>query len=360
MLKPRDHLQHLAPYELPKKLSANRVTPPLLLAQNENYAEPSIKARAAACHACANSTRYPDPDTVDLRFSIANLHGIDPDRIVCGRGTMELISLLAMAYLEPGVSAVNSQFGYLYFQTATELVGARLIKAPEPGLVIDPAAITGCIDSTTRMVFIANPGNPTGSFLTKSDLIRIRDSLPESILLVIDEAYAEFVEPHKYEACFELVDEGATVVLRTFSKIYGLAGLRIGWGYFPFEIAALLRIIQQPNSVTTAGQAAAAAAIRDQQHVLSLRERTIQIRHDFVESLRMLGLNPRPSQGNFVLVEFQSSTAAASADAHLRTDAIVVRRMDGYGLLDCLRITLGTPEQMQFVVGSLAQWIDTQ
>ena len=359
MLKPRDYLRYLAPYELPKKFSVEDI-PPLLLAQNENYTEASIKALEAARGACANSTRYPDPDTVHLCNSIADLHGIDPDRIVCARGAMELISLLAMVYLEPGASAVTSQFGYLYFQTATELAGARIIKAPEPRLIVDPAAIGDCVDKATRIVFIANPGNPTGSYLNKSDLIRIRSSLPDSVLLVIDEAYAEFVEPNLYQACFEMADEGATVVLRTFSKIYGLAGLRIGWGYFPFEIATLLRVFQQPNSVTGPGQAAATAATQDQQHVVSLQERTIQIRNSFTESLYTLGLNPLSSQTNFVLVRFQSSAAAASADVHLRSDAIVVRRMDGYGLPDCLRITLGTPEQMQRVTDSLTRWIDPQ
>ena len=295
-----------------------------------------------------------------LRSSIADLHDIDPGRIVCTRGAMELISLLAMIYLEPGASAVTSQFGYLYFRTATELAGARVIKAPEPQLVVEPEAIADCVDKTTRMVFIANPGNPTGSYLNKSDLIRIRNSLPDSVLLVIDEAYAEFVEHHLYRTCLEMTDDGVTVVLRTFSKIYGLAGLRIGWGYFPFEIATLLRVVQQPNSVTGPGQAAATAAIQDQQHVASLQERTIRIRNSFVQSLYTLGLNPLPSQTNFVLVRFQSPAAAANADAHLRSDAIVVRRMDGYDLSDCLRITLGTPEQMQRVIGSLTRWIGTQ
>ena len=332
----------------------------LELTQNENYAAASEHALAAAREACANSVRYPDPDAAVLRTAIADLHGLEPDRIVCARGAMELIALLATAYLEPGFSAVVSQFGYLYFQTAIELAGARVLKAREPALIIDPTNLADRVEKTTRMVLIANPGNPTGSFVPKSALIRLRNALPNSVILVIDEAYAEFVEPEQYQTCFDLVEGGATVVLRTFSKIYGLAGLRIGWGYFPSELSSVLRVIQQPNGVTGPGQAAATAAIRDQLHVNTLRATTTAIRHDFTESLRTLGLAPLPSQGNFVLVKFRSSVAAASADAHLRSDAILVRGMNAYGLSDCLRITLGTQDQLKRVIDSLEQWISTE
>ncbi len=359
MLRPRTHLRHLTPYELPAR-SAKSGVEPLQLAQNENYAAASEHAIFAAREACAESSRYPDPDATGLRSAIADLHGLQSEKIVCARGAMELISLLAAGYLEPGSDVVTSEFGYMYFRSAAELAGARVIEAPEPGFIVDSAAIARSVTDSTRLVFLANPGNPTGSFLPKSALAELRRLLPDSVVLVIDEAYAEFVEPNRYRSCFDMVEEGATVVLRTFSKIYGLAGLRVGWGYFPLEIASLVRVVQQPNGVTGPSQAAATAAIRDQRHVDELRARTITIRNDFARSLRALGFNPLPSEGNFVLVGFDSPSATASADAHLRTDAIVVRGMNGYRLPECLRITLGTEEQMQRVVCSLERWVETQ
>lgn len=355
MLKPRDYLLLLDPYELPAR-SLEEGEDMLHLAQNENSLGASLRALDAAKRACATSAFYPEPDAATLRRAIANLHGLAPDRIVCARGAMELISLLATIYLEPGTSAVISQFGYLYFRNAIELAGARAITAPEPGMVVDPDAISACVEESTRMVFVANPGNPTGSYLPKMDLVRLRKSLPDSVLLVIDEAYAEFVEPDRFQTCFDMVDESTTVVLRTFSKIYGLAGLRVGWGYLPSGTAGLLRVLQQPNAVTGPAQAAAVAALLDQRHVKLQRASISEARKEFSEALRILGLDPLPSQGNFVLVKFESGEDAASADAHLSSAGILVREMSCYLLPHCLRITLSTKEQMRRVAGSLQKW----
>ena len=353
---PRTHLQHLAPYELPSR-SAAQGDERLELDQNENFAGASERALVAARQACDRAARYPDPDATVLRRAIADLHDLEPERIVCARGAMELISLLATAYLEPGATSVTSELGYMYFRTATELAGARAIQAPEPDFIVDPDAVTASVSDSTRLVFVANPGNPTGSYLSKAALVNLRDALPVAAILVIDEAYAEFVEPDKYQACFDITDRGNAVVLRTFSKIYGLAGMRIGWGYFPAAIASLLRVVQQPNGVTAPSQAAATAAVENQLHVEALRGRTIATRDDFIESLRAIGLHPLPSQGNFVLLRFGSPAQASDADRHLRSDGIFVRGMSGYGLFDCLRITLGTEVQMQRVLGSLQHWV---
>ena len=357
MLMPRSHLRDLKPYELPSGIAAEKVEP-LRLDQNENFAAASERALIAAREACGSSPRYPDPDARALREAIAALHGLEPERIVCARGAMELISLLANVYLEPGVSAVVSEYGYLYFRTAIRLAGAEALQAAEPGKRVDPELMAAQVREDTRLVFLANPGNPTGSFLSRSALLRLREVLPESIVLVIDEAYAEFVPLDAYRACFDLVDQGNTVVLRTFSKIYGLAGMRAGWGYFPPEIATHLRIVQQPNGISSPAQAAATAAIGDQRHVDGSRQRTSEIRSAFIESLQGIGLDPLPSCGNFVLVRFDSPAAAEQADAHLRSNAIAVRGVTSYGLPDCLRVTLGTEEEMQRVVSSLARWRD--
>ncbi len=357
MLRPRAYLSRLKPYELPSGLTSEKVEP-LRLDQNENFAAASECALIAARDACGSSARYPDADARALREAIADLHGLEPERIVCARGAMELISLLATVYLEPGVSAVVSEFGYLYFRTAIRLAGAEVLQAPEPAMRVDPVLMAAQVRDHTRLVFVANPGNPTGSFLYRSECLRLREALPESVILVIDEAYAEFVPLDDYRSSFDLVDGGNTVVLRTFSKIYGLAGMRAGWGYFPPEIATHLRILQQPNGISTPAQAAAAAAIGDQRHIDGLRQRTLEIRSGFIESLRRMGLDPLPSFGNFVLVKFESPASAAQADAHLRSDAIAVRGVQAYGLHACLRVTLGTEEEMQRVVSSLERWMD--
>ncbi len=246
----------------------------------------------------------------------------------------------------------------MYFRTASELTGARVVQAPAPSMTVDTTAMAASVDETTRIVFVANPGNPTGSLIPKSALIDLRRTLPDAIVLVIDEACAEFVEPRRYTRCFELTESGDTVVLRTFSKIYGLAGLRIGWGYCPQQIADLLRVVQQPNGITGPGQAAAAAAaIADQAHIRRVRSRTLAIRDEFTRSLRAQGLNPCRSQGNFVLLALDSGADAAATDTHLRRDRITVRGMNGYGLPNCLRITLGTEAQIERVIHSLKHWM---
>lgn len=175
----------------------------------------------------------------------------------------------------------------MYFRTASELTGARVVQAPAPSMTVDTTAMAASVDETTRIVFVANPGNPTGSLIPKSALIDLRRTLPDAIVLVIDEACAEFVEPRRYTRCFELTESGDAVVLRTFSKIYGLAGLRIGWGYCPQQIADLLRVVQQPNGITGPGQA----------HIRRVRSRTLAIRDEFTRSLGAQGLTRKSHRG---------------------------------------------------------------
>ena len=357
MLAPREHLRGLAPYQLPDTTSPDAM-PILQLAQNENAMGASQRSLDAAAAACVDSMLYSDSSAAGLRQAIADVHNLDVNQIVCGCGSMELISLLATAYLEPGSSAVVSQFGYLYFVTAIANAGARVLTAPEPRLIADPDLIVDRVEEDTRFVFLANPGNPTGSCLPGSELRRLRGALPDDVVLVIDEAYAEFMEEEDHPPLFDLIDHGNTVVLRTFSKIHGLAGLRVGWGYFPAQIADVLRIIQQPGAISSPGQAAAAAAIRDREHVVDIRRRTRRVRDSFIESMQVLGLEPLPAHGNFVLIRFASETAADGAYVHLRGDAIVVRLMKNYGLAEYLRITIGTESQMERVTASLNRWRD--
>jgi histidinol-phosphate/aromatic aminotransferase/cobyric acid decarboxylase-like protein len=204
------------------------------LDQNENNLNASETVLKAARDACADSARYPPESHASALYeTIADQHTLSVNQIVCGRGSMDLISLLTNTYLDSHSSAVVSQYGYMYFTTAIAQAGARITSAPEPDLVVNPDAIVLCITNDTRMVLIANPGNPTGSYLPKKEIRQLRESLSSDILLVIDEAYAEYLDQSTSTDNFDLVGRGDTVVLRTFSKIYGLAGLRIGWGYFP-------------------------------------------------------------------------------------------------------------------------------
>jgi histidinol-phosphate/aromatic aminotransferase/cobyric acid decarboxylase-like protein len=229
-LPPNPHVAALAPYAL-ADLSAPPGKRLISLAQNESALPPSPGAMEAARAALTDARLYPDPDWCELREAIAWVHGLDPASILCGCGSMELIGALAAAYLGPGNRALTTAYGYLFFRTAARLAGAEIDLAPETGLTVDIDALLGAVRPYTRIVFVANPGNPTGTRITRADLLRLRDRLPGDVLLVIDEAYGEFADMPG-EAMFDLAARGDTVVLRTFSKVYGLAAMRVGWGCF--------------------------------------------------------------------------------------------------------------------------------
>ena len=352
--RPRPHLDDLSAYEL----AATRVpgqAPPRQLAQNESATPPSPLALAAAEAALAEVRLYPEPSFTALRAAIAEAEGLDAARIVCAAGSMELISLLCLIYLAPGDPALYSQYGYLFYQTAIKSVGATPIAAPEPDLIVDVDAMLDTVTDDTRIVFLANPNNPSGTLLTSQEMARLRADLRDDILLVIDAAYAEFVTDAAYDAGAALVDAGAnTVMLRTFSKIHGLAGMRVGWGYMPAGVIYVIRRVHAAAGVSSPSIAAAAAAIGDTAHVAAHRDRNARARVRFVNDANGLGLTAYPSQGNFVLVRFPGGAdQAAATHAHLMADGIAVRPMAGYGLADCLRITIGSDDDMTAVTASL-------
>jgi histidinol-phosphate aminotransferase len=354
--KPRPHLASLAPYPV-----ADRGTParraPILLAQNENAAPPSPAALAAAKAALAGANRYPDADSTPLRRAIAEAEGLDASRIVCGAGSMELISLLAQSYLGPDDEAVASAHGYLFFRSAAALVGARVVLAPERDLHAEVDALLAAVGPRTRMVFLANPNNPTGSLMPRGEVQRLQAALPPEVILVLDAAYAEYVTEADYEPGAELVETTAnTVMIRTFSKIHGLAGLRVGWGYFPPAIADILNRIRPPNAVTGPGLAASAAAIADRVHATAVREANAEHRAWLAGELRALGLMPHPSQGNFLLVPFANGSDADAAYAFLKREGIILRPMAAYGLGECLRVTIGNPDELAALRDGLRAW----
>ena len=356
--RPRRHLDALSAYET-AKTGAPGQPRPRQLAQNESATPPSPLAIAAAEAAFDEVRLYPDPSIAELRAAIAEAEKLDVARIVCAAGSMELISLLCAIYLAPGDEALHSQYGYLFYRTAIAAVGALPVAAPEPDLIVDIDAMLDAVTENTRVVFLANPNNPTGTLLTTQEMARLRGDLCEDILLVIDAAYAEFVTDPAYDPGAALVDAGAnTVMLRTFSKIHGLAGMRIGWGYMPADVVDVVRRVHTASSVSSPAAAAATAAIGDTAHVAAHRRRNAEARDRFTADAGALGLAAYPSQGNFVLVRFPGGAPAAeAAHVHLMADGIAVRPMAGYGLADCLRVTIGNDDDMAAVVESLRTYL---
>ena len=279
-----------------------------------------------------------------------------PDRVWCGAGSTTLLYLLATFYLESGRSAVSSQYGYQYFQMATRLNDAQASIAPEPGFTVSVDNLLAAVRPDTSLVFLANPGNPTGTYLSRAEIERLRRNLRDDILLLLDEAYSEYVDEAHYTPNFDLVDQGNTAVVRTFSKVYGLAGLRVGWGYFPAETMQLLRQVKIPNNVATLSVGAAEIAVQDQAHVQQVRAANLAAREQFTDQLEELGLAPIRSQTSFVLCQFSSAAEAGKCLAYLRAEGIVVRPMGMYALPDYLRFSIGTSEQMDRVAHALAAW----
>jgi histidinol-phosphate aminotransferase len=357
-LTPRPGIMEIAPYvggeaAIPGK---NRV---IRLASNENPLGPSPLASAAYVKLEKELHRYPDGDARLLREAIARAVELDPARIVCGAGSDELIALLVRGYAGPGDEVVHSEHGFLMYSISAKAAGAAPVAAPERDLTADVDALLERVGDNTRLLFLANPNNPTGSYLAEAELRRLREGLPEAVLLVVDAAYAEYATQDDYCSGASLVDEFDNVVmLRTFSKIHGLAALRLGWAYCPSAVADVLNRLRGPFNVGQAAQAAGVAAIGDRQHVARSRAHNARWLAWTTERLAALGFDPRPSAGNFLLVRFaeEPGRSAAAALAHLKKHGILVRAMAGYGLPDCLRITIGTESETRAVVQALADF----
>ena len=355
MLKPNPTVASMAAYALPD-ISAAEGVEAIVLAQNEHAFPPSAAVQQAVAEAIASGQLYPDTDWSDLREAIATVHGLDVGRIVCAAGSMELMSCLMQAYLSSGDRMLMTEYGYLFMRTLSKLVGASTDVAAEVDYRVDVDGLLAKLHPDTRLVFVVNPGNPSGTVIHNDEIRRLRAGLPEDVLLLVDEAYAEFVEPDFHAPLFDLAQTTNTVITRTFSKIYGLAGLRVGWGYFPVEVRDQLRKVINPSSVSSVSQAAAAAAMSDQAQAAQARQMIAGQRSFLSRAVAELGLTVVPSQTNFILVDFDSAELAASAFDFLRQHGLVVRPMGGYGLPGCLRITIGTPPQMQSTAATLAKW----
>lgn len=321
------------------------------LSSNEGALGPSSKALAAYEAAGRGLGRYPDGSARALRDAIGARFGLDPARIVCGAGSDEILGLLARGYAGPGDVVLYSEHGFLMYPIAARAVGAEPVKVAETNLCADVDAMIGAAGNNTRIVYLANPNNPTGSYLPVADLRRLREGLPRDVLLVVDAAYAEYVSAPDYEAGAALVDEHDNVVMtRTFSKIFGLGGLRLGWAYGPAAVIDVLNRLRMPFNVSSVAQATGIAALEDKAHTDKAAALNATLLERFSATLAAAGIEAAPSVGNFVLARFSGGAdQAQAADCFLRDNGILVRRMGGYGLADSLRITIGLEEEMDRV-----------
>jgi histidinol-phosphate aminotransferase len=362
LVAPRPGILDISPYVGGEAKLAG-IQRPIRLASNESALGPSSKA-IAAYRALANDIhRYPDGNAQDLREVLGTFHGLDPSRIVCGAGSDELIALLLRCYAGPGDEVLYSRHGFLMYPINAMAAGAAPVAAPERELTTDVDALLARVTERTRIVFIANPNNPTGTYLGAGEIARLHAGLPPSVLLAIDAAYAEFVNRNDYDPGAALVNCSDNIVmLRTFSKIYALAGLRLGWAYCPPEVADVLNRVRSPFNVSAAAQAAGIAAVEDAEALNRARDHNERWLPWFSERLEKLGLPLTPSVANFVLARFpgDSRRNADAAFSFLQSRAILTRKMGAYGLPQCLRITIGTGSEMETVAAALAEFMGVQ
>jgi histidinol-phosphate aminotransferase len=356
---PKPGILEIEPY-VPGESQLPAGLKPIKLSSNETPLGPSPAAIAAFKSTAGELERYPDGASIKLRSAIAARYGLNAARIVCGAGSDDILNLLGHAYLGPGDEAIFTEHGFLLYRIIVLASGATPIVAPEKDLRTDVGEILKRVNGRTRVVFLANPNNPTGTYLSIDEVRALRSGLPDSVLLVLDAAYAEYVERNDYEAGIELVATTPnTVMTRTFSKIHGLAALRLGWAYCPESVADALNRIRGPFNVNAPAMAAGAAAIADAAHEAASAAHNARWRTWLAGELEKLGLMVTPSVANFLLVHFAAGPerSAAAADAFLKSRAIIVRRVDAYGLPDALRITIGTEADCRAVASALADFV---
>lgn len=324
----------------------------LKLSSNENPFGASEAAKAAFAATAMELHRYPSSDHAALRDAIAGVYGLDAERIVCGAGSDEVIHWICQTYAGPGREVVHTEHGFSMYRISALAAGAAPVSVPEVERRVDVDAVLGAVGDRTGIVFITNPGNPTTTILSRAELERLADRLPSHVLLVLDAAYCEFSDG--FDGGASLVDARENVVmLRTFSKLYGLGGLRIGWGYGPAHVIDNLNRIRGPFNLSTTQQETAIAAVKDQDFANRYIAENARLRAWLIGELSALGLPADESQTNFVLARFASPDEAEACEAHLRGDGILVRKVGGYGLPDCLRITVGDEAGCARVIASI-------
>jgi histidinol-phosphate aminotransferase len=328
------------------------------LSSNETPLGASPEAIDAAAQVLAHAELYPDGSANELRRAIAEVHGLNAENILCSNGSDELLGLLAQTYLTAGDEGIFTEHGFLVYRIQILAAGGVPVVVKETNERADVDAILAAVTERTKVVFLANPNNPTGTYLPFEEVRRLHAGLPSHVVLVIDAAYAEYVRRNDYESGIELVSSAQNVVMtRTFSKIHGLAGLRIGWMYAPAGIIDAVNRVRGPFNVNAVAIAAGAAAIRDRNHV----EEAVAFNEAWLpwvaDELTRIGLRVTPSVGNFVLIHFTESRSAEAADAFLTERGFILRRVTGYGFPNALRMTIGSEEANRGVVGALTDFM---
>lgn len=340
------------PIYVPGRASADGIANPVKLSSNENPFGPSPKALVACKAALTTAHRYPDSTALQLREALASRHGLEPDRIVCGNGSEEIIDLAIRAFSGVGDEVIHAVKGFVAYRISAVRAGATPIAVPDVGDGADVDALLAAVTPRTRIICLANPNNPTGTYLAPDAIARLHASLPGRVLLVLDEAYAEYAPTGDYGSSLPLASRADNVlVTRTFSKAYGLAALRIGWAAGARPLIEALRRMAQTFGVSGPAQAAALAALEDEHWVKQAVAHNSAERAALGPILEGLGLQVTPSGGNFILVRFADDSLARSADEHLTAQGVIVRPLPMPGLTDCLRISIGlTDENAQLVV----------
>ena len=346
---------------VPGKAKASDGRALVKLSANEN----PLGCSAAAAEALAEPrppARYPDPDARILRAAIGKVHGIDPEAVVCAAGSGDLLGLAAQAYAGPGDKVLFSRHSFSLYEIIARRCGAQPVEAADSDYGADVDALLAAVTERTRVVYLANPNNPTGSNLPHSEVVRLLDGLPANVLFVLDQAYAEYTDLAEAEAGLALAAERENVlVTRTFSKIYGLAGERIGWATGAPDLVANLNRIRGPFNVTTSGQAAAVAALGDHEFVRRSAQHNAEERARFVEAIGALGnhgLRALPSEANFTMILFEGAVSAEAAHDALAETGYAVRHFPGGELSHTLRITIGSAKQMDEIAATLRELVE--
>jgi histidinol-phosphate aminotransferase len=357
--KPRPGVLDIEAY-VPGKSSAPGVAKVFKLSSNETPLGPSPRAIAAYQAVAPHLQEYPDGSAAELREAIGRAFGLDPDRIVCGAGSDDLLNLLARAYLADGDEAIHTTHAFLVYPIATLGTGAQPVIAPETEYTANVDAILAAVTKKTKMVFLANPNNPTGTYIPFDEVKRLHKSLPPQVLLVLDAAYAEYVRRNDYESGIELVSTSDNVVMtRTFSKIHGLAALRLGWMFGPAHIVAAVNRVRGPFNVNAPAIAAGVAAVEDFEHQERAREHNTRWLAWLAREIEKLGLKATPSVANFLLIHFPASKGqtAKEADAFLTARGLILRQVGVYKLPNALRMSVGTEEANRLVVAALTEFL---
>jgi histidinol-phosphate aminotransferase len=330
------------------------------LSSNETPLGPSPKAVEAYGKLAGKLEFYPDGSATKLREAIASRYGLDASRILCGTGSDELLQLITKAYVGDGDEGVFTEHGFLVYRIAILACGGKPVVVPEKNFTADVDAILAAVTPRTKIVFLANPNNPTGTYLPFDEVKRLHAGLPPHVVLVLDAAYAEYVRRNDYAAGIELVAESENVVMaRTFSKIYGLANLRLGWLYGPAHIVDALDRIRGPFNVNGAALEAGVAAVADEAHIAAAIAHNDKWLAWTTAELEKLGLAVTPSVGNFILIHFPETPGktAREADAYLTQHGVILRGVASYGLPNALRMTIGSEEANRLTVSTLAKFL---